>query len=152
MNNPEGRDIDALLSEFETNNSAEELEPPQIKELGKIKDKLDSVKEDILIPEDLSSYPEVIRQYFLDHSNDDEIKINILIDPLEGHPDRLNILTQIAMKLRGGIFEYFGEQIEGAGEDKIPGIKTIIGEPVENLRHAEINPTLSIITVILERR
>lgn len=151
MNSPEGKDIDALLAEFEASNSADKLDPPQILELEAIKDKLASVEEDIPVPEDLSGYPETVRQYFIDHIGDEDLKVNIAISPLEGHPDRSSILTQIAMNLRNGIFEYFGEQIKKAGEDKIPDIKIIIGEPAENVRYAEVNPTLQKITVILER-
>lgn len=152
MNSPEGKDADALIAEFEASNSAEKLDPPQVLELEAIKDKLASVEEDIPVPDDLSEYSEAVRRYFLDHIEDDELKVNIAISPLEGHPDRSSILTQIAMKLRNGIFEYFGEQIKKAGEDKIPDIKIIIGEPAENVRYAEVNPTLQKITVILERR
>lgn len=151
MNSPEGKDIDALIAEFEASNSADKLDPPQVLELEAIKEKLASVGEDIPVPEYLSEYPEVVRQYFLDHIGDDELKINIEISPLEGHPDRSSILNQIAMELRNSIFEYFGEQMKKAGEDKIPEIKIIIGEPAENARYAEINPTLQKITVILER-
>lgn len=152
MNNPEIKDIDAALRELDESNSAIKLDPLEILEIREIQEKLASVEVDIPIPEDLSKYPESVAQYFIDHIVDEDLKVNISISPLESHPDRQDLLNQIAMNLKRGILNYFGPQIESAGEDKAAAIIAMIGERVENVRYSEENPILSKITVILQRQ